>query len=451
MLEKEDFLNNEIRKSYKGMTIVEVVISFTVALILIMALYSIVYWGSTSFSNINQKLIDISNASVFIETELTRNSGKYFYLEPIAGREGQFDLRMNVNTPAEIFNLVNTLGYNRYNKIREIRISQPVRINNTNLYKVEVELMYEHKNLRRINRIEIYLTANSFKIGVIQPNIPSVDVGTFTVAYPNITDTTTTRIDNTIGNTNSTTTTDTTTTINDTTTNMTTTTTTTTTTATTGTTTTATTTTTTITTNATTTTGGGGGGGGCFELSCLILTKEQDKYILKKMSEVKIGDIVLTIDPVENYKLKEIEVKKIHLHDKQEWEIMEIITESGKIRLTPNHPLIIDENNNNKKAGKLKVGDKILVYKEGKYNWEEIKEIRREVIVDKVMTLELKEEINTFLVSVDGNTFILAHSGYSHINTFKVLASASIGGALLFLAIINYNLTSEVFAVNLVK
>jgi hypothetical protein len=198
MLEKEDFLNNEIRKSYKGMTIVEVVISFTVALILIMSLYSIVYWGSTSFSDINQKLIDISNASVFIQTELTRNSGKYFYLEPIVGREGQFDLKMNANTPAEIFNLVNTLGYNRYNRIREIRISQPVRINNTNLYKVEVELMYEHKNLTRINRIEIYLTANSFKIGVIQPNIPSVDVGTFTVAYPNMTDNTTTRTDNTI-------------------------------------------------------------------------------------------------------------------------------------------------------------------------------------------------------------------------------------------------------------
>jgi len=188
MLEKEDFFNNEIRKSYKGMTMVEVVISFTVALILIMALYSIVYWGSTSFSDINQKLIDISNASIFIQTELTRNSGKYFYLEPIAGREGQFDLKMNVNTPTEIFNLVNTLGYNRYNKIREIRISQPERINNTNLYKVEVELMYEHKNLRRTNRIEIYLTANSFKIGVIQPNIPSVDVGTFTVAYPTTTD-----------------------------------------------------------------------------------------------------------------------------------------------------------------------------------------------------------------------------------------------------------------------
>lgn len=187
MLEKEDFLNNEIKKSYKGMTIVEVVISFTVALILIMALYSIVYWGSTSFSDINQKLIDISNASVFIQTELTRNTGKYFYLEPIAGREGEFDLKMNANTPAEIFNLVNTLGYNRYNKIRQIRISQPERINNTNLYKVEVELMYEHKNLKRTNRIEIYLAANSFKIGVIQPNIPSVDVGTFTVANPTTT------------------------------------------------------------------------------------------------------------------------------------------------------------------------------------------------------------------------------------------------------------------------
>jgi hypothetical protein len=127
---------------------------------------------------------------------------------------------------------------------------------------------------------------------------------------------------------------------------------------------------------------------------------------------------------------------------------MKIITESGKVRLTPNHPLIIDENNNDKKAGKLNIGDKVLVYKEGKYNWEEIKEIKKEVIVDKVMTLELKGEINTFLVSVDGNTFILAHSGYSHINIFKVLAPYIYRGALLFLAIINYNLTSEVFAAN---
>jgi hypothetical protein len=94
------------------------------------------------------------------------------------------------------------------------------------------------------------------------------------------------------------------------------------------------------------------------------------------------------------------------------------------------------------------VGDKVLVYKEGKCNWEEIKEIRREVIVDKVMTLELKGEINTFLVSLDGNTFILAHSGYSHINVFKVLGPLVTGGSLLFLAIINYNLTSEVFAAN---
>jgi hypothetical protein len=67
------------------------------------------------------------------------------------------------------------------------------------------------------------------------------------------------------------------------------------------------------------------------------------------------------------------------------------------------------------------------------------------------MTLELKEEINTFLVSLDGNTFILAHSGYSHINIFKVLAPISIGEALLFLAIINYNLSSIVFAGNLFK
>lgn len=85
-----------------GMTIIEVVISFTIALILVMALYSIVYWGSTGFSDLNQKLIDIANSSIFIKTELTQNAGKYLYLEPIAGTEGQYILKMNANTPIYI-------------------------------------------------------------------------------------------------------------------------------------------------------------------------------------------------------------------------------------------------------------------------------------------------------------------------------------------------------------
>ncbi len=187
----------------------------------------------------------------------------------------------------------------------------------------------------------------------------------------------------------------------------------------------------------TTTTGGSGGGSGsgesvryddtggrpaCFELSSFILTKEQDKYILKKISDIRIGDIVLTIDPVENYKLKEIEVEKLHVHDEKEYEIIEIITESGnKLRLTPNHPIIIDENNNFKKAYKIKEGEKILVYSKNKSKWERIKEIKKEIIKDKVMTLELKDYINTFLISNDGNTFTLVHSGYQKMNIYKTI------------------------------
>ena len=160
----------------------------------------------------------------------------------------------------------------------------------------------------------------------------------------------------------------------------------------------------------------------CFELSSLVLTKEKDKYISKKISDIRIGDIVLTIDPVENYKLKEVEVNKLHIHDKKEYEIMEIITESGnKLRLTPNHPIIIDEKNNFKKAYKIKEGEKILVCKNDNYQWERIKEIKKEIIKDKVMTLELKDYINTFLISNDGNTFILVHSGYQKMNIYRTI------------------------------
>lgn len=164
----------------------------------------------------------------------------------------------------------------------------------------------------------------------------------------------------------------------------------------------------------------------CFELSTLILAKEYDNYKLKRMGDVKIGDIIITIDPVENYKLKEIEVEKIHMHDKKEYEILEIITENSKLRLTPNHPLVIDKNNNIKKAEKLNIGDKVLVYQDGDYSWQEIKQIRKEKIIDKVMTLELKSNVNTFLVSVDGKSFILAHSGYRKLNLIDVIAFSSL-------------------------
>lgn len=177
--------NKKNKNKKNGMTIIEVVISFTIALILIMALYSIVYWGSIGFSDLNQKLIDIGNASIFIKTELTQNAGKYFYLEPIANTQGQYILRMNANTPNQIFNLINQNGYNRYNKIRTIMIKEPQKINNTNLYEVKVEIEYEHKNLIRKNGFEVYLAANSFKVAPIGFNtIESINVGTFTVVRP---------------------------------------------------------------------------------------------------------------------------------------------------------------------------------------------------------------------------------------------------------------------------
>ncbi len=144
------------------------------------------------------------------------------------------------------------------------------------------------------------------------------------------------------------------------------------------------------------------------------------------MGEVKNGDIVLIIDPVENYKLKEIEVEKIHIHKQKEYEILEIITNDSKLRLTPNHPLIIDKDNSIKKVGKLNVVDKVLVYTNGNYMWQKIKQIKKQKIIDKVMTLKLKGNINTFLVSVDGKSFILAHSGYRHIKLADVMAFSSL-------------------------
>ncbi|MCS7244159.1 MAG: hypothetical protein RMJ36_05450 [Candidatus Calescibacterium sp.] len=60
----------------KGLTVIEVLISFSVALILVMSLYAIIY-GNSKFNEINQYYIDVNNIIVFLSNEIQNNPSLY--------------------------------------------------------------------------------------------------------------------------------------------------------------------------------------------------------------------------------------------------------------------------------------------------------------------------------------------------------------------------------------
>ncbi|MEN3015593.1 MAG: hypothetical protein ABDH21_06035 [bacterium] len=67
--------------SKKGLTLVEVMISFSIAFALIISLYSIVYWG-TKVSDINQYYIDVNNILIFASNEILNNTEMYITYNP---------------------------------------------------------------------------------------------------------------------------------------------------------------------------------------------------------------------------------------------------------------------------------------------------------------------------------------------------------------------------------
>ncbi|MFN3478740.1 MAG: hypothetical protein ACK4ZM_05200, partial [bacterium] len=63
-----------IRK--KGLTIVEIIISFSIAFILITSIYAIIYWG-LKISAINEYYLDVNNIFIFISNEIQDHPETY--------------------------------------------------------------------------------------------------------------------------------------------------------------------------------------------------------------------------------------------------------------------------------------------------------------------------------------------------------------------------------------
>ncbi len=160
------------KKLMKGLTIIEVLISFSVALILLLSMLAIVYWGS-NISTINQKFIDISNILNFISYEIQNNTAKYFYIDSI---NNQLVLRNDA-----ISNLEQTLKTYNYKignsydySISSINYSKYA--NSNTLYEVRVKLSYTHKGTNRVNEISCIVSTTNLEIRPINNNFPPNDI-----------------------------------------------------------------------------------------------------------------------------------------------------------------------------------------------------------------------------------------------------------------------------------
>jgi len=168
-------LNKMIGKKLKtknGLTIIEVVISFSIAMVLLLSMLIVVYWGS-NISTVNQKFIDISNIINFISYELQNNTAKYFYFDHI---NNQLVLRNNaINELEQTLKTYNYKIGNSYDySINSINYSK--YLNSNTLYEVRVRLSYNHKGSNKIAEVSCIVSITNLEIKGINNNFPPNDI-----------------------------------------------------------------------------------------------------------------------------------------------------------------------------------------------------------------------------------------------------------------------------------
>jgi hypothetical protein len=175
-------------KNKKGLTIIEVFISFSIAIILLLSILIVVYWGS-NISTINQKFIDISNIINFISYELQNNTAKYFYINIL---NNELTLRTDaINTLEQTIKSYNYKIGNSYDyHIDSINYSK--YSNSNTLYEVRVNLSYIHKGTRRITEISTIVSTTNLEIRAINNNFPPNDINPTNITRVSPTSTTTT-------------------------------------------------------------------------------------------------------------------------------------------------------------------------------------------------------------------------------------------------------------------
>jgi hypothetical protein len=154
-------------------------------------------------------------------------------------------------------------------------------------------------------------------------------------------------------------------------------------------------------------------GCGCFRAGTLVATRfiADGKFESKPIENIKPGEEVLAIEPApEGGHIVSRKTIKLSVHSRQRWHSVELVTESGaKIIATDNHPMVADKTNKTIRAGDILPGVKLVVAASSP-SWERVKEVRKFLDEAEVYNIELDKEPHNYLVSADGERFLLAHN-----------------------------------------
>jgi hedgehog protein len=151
--------------------------------------------------------------------------------------------------------------------------------------------------------------------------------------------------------------------------------------------------------------------GGCFTGESRVLTSSG---VYKKLSDISIGEQVLTIDPISGLPQFSEVLLFLDRDPNERRTFMQITTLTGrKLTVTPSHLLLVEQDNLDVKpifAGKIKEGQKLLVLPEG----------ADAVIWDFVIKVDIKMEKGVFAPLTSTGTIIVddvAVSCYAVINS----------------------------------
>ncbi|MFN4219306.1 MAG: hypothetical protein ACK4GJ_00070 [bacterium] len=142
-----------IRK--KGLTIVEIIISFSVAFILITSIYAIIYWG-LKVNTINEYYLDVNNILIFISNEVQNNPSLYLQYDSNRNR-----ITLTQDAEAKLLGKLFLYNYKIKNKqdykVKFEKIERLTTENLDRIVKVDISVKWYYKNKEHITLTTIFL------------------------------------------------------------------------------------------------------------------------------------------------------------------------------------------------------------------------------------------------------------------------------------------------------
>ncbi|MFN3995786.1 MAG: hypothetical protein ACK4GR_04560, partial [bacterium] len=196
-----------IRK--KGLTIVEIIISFSVAFILITSIYAIIYWG-LKVNTINEYYLDVNNILIFISNEVQNNPSLYLQYDSNRNR-----ITLTQDAEAKLLGKLFLYNYKIKNKqdyqVKFEKIERLTKENLDRIVKVDISVKWYYKNKEHITLTTIFLPLYNITRSYINPLPENSDI--YTENTNTTTNTNTTNTANIINTTTTTTIATTTTTV----------------------------------------------------------------------------------------------------------------------------------------------------------------------------------------------------------------------------------------------